>query len=109
MRVPLLIVAVLLIPPIAVAEDSKRLVKGCEVLVQIYDKQGESGLLAGFTTSLSDALRAGYCRGVIDEFVRVNVIGCSRRWRSMADRIATDGRTDPNASVEQLLESSCGR
>lgn len=108
MKAATILVAAVLISPTALAEDPQRLIRGCEVLVQIYDKQGESGLLAGFTTSVSDALRAGYCRGVIDEYLRANPFGCNRDWRPMAVRIAQIGEKVSGASVEHLLEFSCG-
>lgn len=109
MRISTLVVASLLLPSVALATDSDRLVRGCEALVQIYDKQEKSNFLAGFTTSVSDAIRAGYCRGVIDEYLRATHFQCGRGWRSMADRIVTIGSTTPDESVDQLLRRSCGR
>ena len=109
MRIAIFIAAAFLVPQVALAEDPERLARGCEELVRIYDRHGEPGKLASFTTSLSDALRAGYCRGVIDEFIRAQPLGCRHGWRPMAVRIAKDGAGTPRASVEQLLEHSCGR
>lgn len=89
----------------------ERLIKGCGELTGIYKNQGEKRLLAAQMTSLSEALRAGYCRGVIDEYRRsghyYNCRGVD--WLQQATFIAQYATMPTDRlRVEDLLERSCG-
>lgn len=108
MKIKALIAAILAAATLAHADDPKRLIEGCKQLVHIYDKQDQSSLLAGWTTSVSDALKAGYCRGVIDEFLRTN--DCARiGWHRQAKLIAGVDLPSSGVSTEDLLEYSCAK
>jgi len=85
--------------------ESELLVKGCSEVAAIYDRQGQRHLYAGFTTSVSEALRAGYCKGVIDQYRRTE--HCSNTWTEQAKRIAIQA-DDYLPSFNQLLSRSCG-
>lgn len=102
--------SVLALSSAASAEDPARLIEGCKELVRIYDKHGERQAMVGFTTSVSDAMRAGYCRGVIDEFRRADRSALCRHqeWRSQALKIARTDEKTPRLTVSKLLEGSCG-
>lgn len=94
------------------AKDNRELdyfVKGCSELVQIYKSRNEQRLLAAQTTSLSEAMRAGYCRGVIDSYMQQNRYHCSSTdWFSMASFISTQvGYETKHTNVNNLLELSC--
>jgi hypothetical protein len=96
----------------AYAETSpKRLIEGCSELTAIYKNQEEKRFLAGQLTSLSEALRGGYCRGVIDEYRRSEGYYQCRQvdWLQQAKYIAQH-MTMPTERlrVEDLLERSCG-
>lgn len=101
--------SVLALSSLAHAEDPARLIEGCKELVRIYDKRGEKQVMVGFTTSVSDAMRAGYCRGVIDEYHRAGPYALCRDqgWHSQAMKIASTATADQ--TVSELLERSCGR
>ncbi len=95
--------------PYALADDdSKHLINSCQQLLEIYAKRDQQHLLAGLTTSTSAALRAGYCRGVLDEYRR-SVSFCARSdWFAQAARIAEyPAYADELPSVDALLEQSC--
>tara|TARA_R110001606_G_scaffold361754_3_gene514960 strand:+ start:18134 stop:18475 length:342 start_codon:yes stop_codon:yes gene_type:complete len=87
--------------------DPEHLIQSCQELVSIYTKRGEKHLTAGLTTSLSEALRAGYCMGVVDEYRRRNECN-TNDWLRQAQAIAELPLSfAKRASVEQLLGISC--
>ena len=89
-------------------EDSKYLVSSCHELLEIYVKRDQQHLLAGLTTSTSEALRAGYCRGVLDEYRRGNDSCAQNNWYAQAARIATYPEyAEELPEVSTLLEESC--
>jgi len=103
---------ILFLTPVVQADTSiERLVEGCTELTEIYKNKNEKRFLAAQMTSLSEALRAGYCRGVIDEYRRgEGRYECSYvDWLQQATYIAQYA-TMPTArlSVSDLLERSCG-
>lgn len=93
----------------ALANDaSKHLVSSCRELVEIYVKRDQQHLLAGLTTSTSEALRAGYCRGVIDQYRRSNDSCAQNNWYTQAASIAAYPEyAEKLPAVEALLEESC--
>jgi hypothetical protein len=89
----------------------KRLVQGCSELTGIYKTKDEKRLLAAQMTSLSEAVRAGYCRGVIDEYRRSEgYYDCGHvDWMQQASYIAQHATMPTDRlRVEDLLERSCG-
>lgn len=100
--------ASLTIPPAHASDSSQHLVQSCKELVGIYAKREQMRLAAGLTTSVSEALRAGYCMGVVDEYRRSN--SCtSPDWFEQARRIAlTPATASEQATISDLLGKSCG-
>lgn len=91
-------------------DDAASLVHNCKELVSIYAKRDEQRLLAGVSTSVSSALRAGRCIGVLDEYRRHS--GCATSdWFIQAQRIAATPRLgyDEAIDIESLLEKSCAQ
>jgi len=88
-------------------DEAKHLVTSCKELLRVYSKRDEQQLLAGLTTSTSDALRAGYCRGVLDEFRRTHACG-QNDWFAQAASIAGySAHADELPAVDSLLKQSC--
>lgn len=72
-------------------ESSTFLVESCKETMDIFASQEETGYLAAYRTSLSEAMRAGYCIGVIEHFTAVysEYCGPSSSWFDHAQRIAS--------------------
>lgn len=91
-----------------VMADTNRtvLIEGCAEAVQIYANQQEYKTGAAMMTSLSEALRAGYCKGVLDEYGRSH--DCAGNWLKRAQLIAhhKDAERLP-PSTEDLLSEAC--
>lgn len=107
----ILVLILLSIPPAQADTSLERLIKGCSELTGIYKNQNEKRLLAAQMTSLSEALRGGYCRGVIDEYRRSEGYFDCRYvdWLQQATYIAQHVTMPThNLDVEDLLERSCG-
>jgi hypothetical protein len=102
-----LLVAVLCSGIVQAAEDEAALlIKGCEEVEAIYMRRGEKNLLAGLTTSVAEALRAGYCKGVLEQYRRSG--GCPRTdWVDQAQTIGREPVSE-KTSVTQLLRKTCG-
>jgi len=88
-----------------------KLIEGCSELTVIFENKEEKRFLAGQMTSLSEALRGGYCLGVIDEYRRSEGYYACRQvdWLQQATYIA-QYMTMPTERLEvaSLLERSCG-
>lgn len=82
----------------------KTLVSSCQELIAIYNKNGEQRLLAGVSTSVAEAMRAGICRGMIEE--HANHSSCHRNWHAMASTI---GEFDSDADIEGILDIACAK
>lgn len=99
--------------PPTFANDLSDLRTGCGEAISIYNKRGEERFLAAQTTSASEALRAGYCRGVVREYLRTARPCLYGRnavddWRGMAARLAK-AETGQAGSFEEMLRSArCG-
>jgi hypothetical protein len=99
-----LLVGLLCAGPIQAADkEAKLLIQGCAEVEAIYNHRGEKNLLAAINTSVNEALRAGYCRGVLEQFRRGH--SCYRDWIKQAQQISKKSDTQ---SVPQLLSDSCG-
>lgn len=115
-----LMFALLLVSPFALAKpvpnSGVQLVEACQELVTIYEKHDEQKTLAGWRTSVSEALQAGYCRGVVIEYRRAraedpdNVAECKTRdWLEQAQAISIFAQVfSQTHTVGQLLDQSCG-
>lgn len=86
-------------------------VDGCTELVQIYKNRSQQRFLAGQTTSLSEALRAGYCRGVIDQYKQQNTSyrsGCFTGWYEIAEFVARQKGVEQRfGDMDNLLKTAC--
>ena len=94
--------------PAATAADSpEKLITACKEVIDIYSNRAEQRLLAGLTTGPAEALRAGYCIGVLSEYRRQ--YQCyTGSWYEQAERIAELSVTlAPRTSFDELLEISC--
>jgi hypothetical protein len=105
---PLLILTLLSLPlqPSLASTDPARLIESCTELVNIYVKRDQLRFAAAQTTSLAEAMRAGYCRGVLDEFQR-NYQCRTRDWRDQANTIASHA-LEPSDTLNDLLAEACG-
>jgi hypothetical protein len=72
-------------------KDSAFLIQSCGEAIEIFASQEKTGYLAAYRTSLSEAMRAGYCIGVIEHFTEVYVEYCGRSsgWFEHAKSIAS--------------------
>lgn len=95
------------------SDEAAELRTGCTELIGIYDKRAQKKFLAMQTTSASEALRAGYCLGVVREYLRTKPMcgfgmPAGGDWYPVAERIASGG--DRAITINQLLkEAACGR
>ncbi|WP_353388547.1 hypothetical protein [Halopseudomonas sabulinigri] len=88
--------------------DPDRLAKGCVELLQIYNKHEDQRFAASLTTSLSEATRAGYCRGVIDEYNRHHECD-SPSWYDQAAVIAKHAHEESDTqTTDSLMAKACG-
>ncbi|PXF30059.1 hypothetical protein WH50_17355 [Pokkaliibacter plantistimulans] len=92
--------------PAQASTDATRLIEGCTELVNVYTKRDELRFAAAQTTSLSEAMRAGYCRGVLDEYQRHNYC-TTQDWRKLANTIASQALEQPQ-NIDSLLRKACG-
>lgn len=88
------------------AIDSHLLISSCEELVAIYDRRGKERFLAGISTSVAEAMRAGICRGMLEEHSRHSGY-CPADWYEQALYIGALINTKPKHSVEQILDRAC--
>jgi hypothetical protein len=88
-------------------DDAEYLIHSCRELIGIYAKRDEKRLAAGMTTSVSEALRAGYCMGVVEEYRRHYECGTDD-WFRQAQGIAELPLSFAiRTSVPELLGISC--
>lgn len=115
---------VFLLPACVMASQAEpeaiRLIKSCNELVAMYDRDGQENKLTSWFGSVSEGMLAGYCRGVIIEFRRANELRVAEYspnrkrcnepdWFKQAQRIASYSVTSENDySVGDILEASCG-
>lgn len=108
MRISIVVsVCALLVSHTAWADaDSRRFVLACRDFVKIYKTGDETKPFSGFFASPDDALRAGYCRGVIAEYRRANRYSCANAdIMQQATTIAGNSYQQP---IAELLRRSCG-
>lgn len=90
----------------AETNETQLLIQGCAEVEAIYESRDKKNLLAGINTSVAEALRAGYCKGVLEQYRRSG--GCYRaEWIKQAQKIGQQS-TSQSISVNQLLRQSCG-
>lgn len=94
--------------------DADLLVQSCQEAVDVFSSHEKTGYLAAYRTSLSEALRAGYCIGVLEQFSDAYDEYCvsSAGWFENAKRIAslnlTQRESATTTTMEILEEYACG-
>ncbi|MGI2169228.1 hypothetical protein ACROAE_03355 [Shewanella sp. MF05960] len=94
------------------SDDVEFLQQSCRDAVEIFDGKGKTGKYAVMHTSMAEAMRAGYCIGVLQQYNKQSHSCNSSRyrrsnWFDMATTIAnlSIGADEfRRVSVEQLLE-----
>lgn len=88
-------------------ENAQQLVQGCKELTAIYASRDQQRRLATMTTSLSEAMMAGYCMGVVKEYQRKNYCE-AKGWYQLASRLAELPNWYTGAdSIDRLLGKAC--
>lgn len=99
------------------SEDPKFLQKSCQEVVAIFNKKDQPGTYAALHTSMAEAMRAGYCIGVVQQYMKQppNCYSSTYRkgdWFAMANAIANLSYGEQQfkgVEVSDLLESAyCG-
>ncbi|MDP5142621.1 hypothetical protein ORJ00_07710 [Rheinheimera baltica] len=93
-------------------DDPKFLQKSCLEVVAIFNKKDQPGTYAALHTSMAEAMRAGYCIGVVQQYMQQTQNCYSRRykngdWFAMAKSIANVSIGEEQfkrTQVSQLLE-----
>lgn len=87
--------------------DTEFLIRACQAVTEIYNAHDEKRFLASQRTSLSDAMRAGYCLGMMEQFQ------CGFRGKYSlfegARRVATlsaDKSVHQRQPIERLIQTS---
>jgi hypothetical protein len=109
-----IVTLLLILPPMntaLAAVDGATLIAACKEYVAIYDRRGEKRFLAGIATSTAEAMRAGLCRGMLEEHAGHSRFGggesCSGRWYEQASFVASQNSSDFAGSSERLLDAAC--
>lgn len=93
-------------------QDPEFLQRSCQDVVDIFNKKGQPGTYAALHTSMAEAMRAGYCIGVVQQYMQQTQNCYSRRynngdWFEMATAIASLSIGEEqfkNMQVSQLLK-----
>lgn len=90
--------------------DAEFLIGTCHAVTQIYNDHAEKRFLASQRTSLSDAMRAGYCLGIMEQY-ECTGWGKYALFESARRIAALDGESSTNkyASIDRILKQSVCR
>lgn len=89
-------------------KQTEMLVDGCIEIVGIYKNKKDKYLSAGATTSLTEAMKAGYCRGAIEQFIQSSNRACYADWFEIAERISKMKKKSYQKLYQsRVLELSC--
>jgi len=96
-------------------DDGEFLVQACQEAVSVYKSRDEQRLLSSVKTSMSEAMRAGYCIGVLQQYIKQkSTCSYSRyrtsNWYTLAQSIADisfganawDNRTTATTLLERV-------
>lgn len=90
--------------------DASLLIQSCQEAVDVFSSHEKTGYLAAYRTSLSEALRAGYCIGVLEQFSEYCLGNAG--WFENAKRIAslnlTQQESATTTTMDILEEHACG-
>lgn len=86
--------------------DAGLLVQSCQEAVDVFSSHEKTGYLAAYRTSLSEALRAGYCIGVLEQFSDAYSEYCSGNtgWFENAKRIASLNLTQQESATTTTMD-----
>lgn len=87
--------------------DSRILIHSCQEYIAIYDRKGDKKLMASVSTSVAEAMRAGICRGMLEEHISHERHSCDDSWYQQALFIAKQDTKKNRYSREQLLDKAC--
>jgi|GEM_PF-4761881 len=87
--------------------DSDILIHSCQEYIAIYDRKGDKKLMASLSTSVAEAMRAGICRGMLEEHIKHERHSCDNSWYQQALFIAGQDAKKNRYSREQLLDKAC--
>lgn len=92
-------------------DDTAFLQSSCREVIEIFNKKQETGKYAALHTSMSEAMRAGYCIGVLQQYIKTppkckNMYGNYRtlNWFDLAEIIV--GLSLSTEQLEQVKASS---
>jgi hypothetical protein len=76
------------------ADDAELLQQSCREVIEIFDRKDQAGKYAALHTSMAEAMRAGYCIGVLQQYSQQSHSCHSSRyrrndWFDMAKAIAS--------------------
>ncbi len=95
------------IPAAQASEDPQHLIQSCQELVDAYTDADQLSTIAKVASSFSEALRAGYCMGRVDEYRR-SYECATDDWFEQAARIVDMPESlSTRHTVDELLEYSC--
>ena len=95
------------IPVAQASEDPQHLIQSCQELVDAYTDADQLSTIAKVASSFSEALRAGYCMGRVDEYRR-SYECATDDWFEQAARIVDMSESlSTRPTVDELLEYSC--
>ncbi|RUO45948.1 hypothetical protein [Pseudidiomarina donghaiensis] len=90
--------------------DAAFLINACQAVTEIYNAHNEKRFLASQTTSLADAMRAGYCLGVMKQYQcrqmgKYSLFESARRIAILDD----EGSDNIHTSVDRILRQGVCR
>lgn len=95
------------IPAAQASDDPQYLIQSCQELVDAYTEADQLSTIAKVASSFSEALRAGYCMGRVDEYRR-SYECATDDWFEQARRIVDMPKSlSDSPTVDALLEHSC--
>tara|TARA_R110000868_G_scaffold188512_1_gene431250 strand:+ start:12066 stop:12407 length:342 start_codon:yes stop_codon:yes gene_type:complete len=95
------------IPAAQASDDPQYLIQSCQELVDAYTDADQLSTIAKVASSFSEALRAGYCMGRVDEYRR-SYECATDDWFEQAARIVDMPESlSVRPTVDELLEYSC--
>ena len=93
------------------SSDSKMLIESCREAVKLFADRDRPNFTAGLTTSLSEAMRAGYCIGMIEQYLAMTgrCNGLVNSWKPAAELIAQQNENIVHTVPQRLIEvNACG-
>lgn len=95
------------LPAVHASDDPQHLIQSCQELVDAYTEADQLRTIAKVASSFSEALRAGYCMGRVDEYRR-SYECATDDWFEQATRIIEMPESlNARPTVDALLEHSC--